>query len=218
MGGNHGPPDVQSFYANENLVEVRIGRSTRVKYKEITNIVQDSRRSNCCPLVKKRGNTMKSKSWLVIFLIFLLIAPAFAGDPGPRDVKGIPKKNRYIWAIAGGTALGAGIGLLAPGGNKSVAKGALIGGSGASLIYLMGHPRVVSNAWRPWVAVATNTALGTGIGWTACNCNSGAGIGALIGGGGTVLIQGFRSSHRGLSKAAGVPPAPSPSSATNPSH
>jgi len=167
---------------------------------------------------EKWGNTMKSKSWLVFFLILLLIAPAFAGDPGPRDVKGIPKKNRYIWAIAGGTALGAGIGLLAPGGNKSVAKGALIGGSGASLFYLMGHPRVVSNAWRPWVAAATNTALGTGIGWTACDCNSGAGIGALVGGGGTVLIQGFRTSHRGLSKAAGVPPAPSPSSVTNPSH
>lgn len=161
---------------------------------------------------------MKSKSWLVIILMFLLIVPAFAGDPGPRDVKGIPKKSRYLWAIAGGTAIGAGIGWLAPGGNKSIAKGALIGGSGASLFYLLGHPRVVSNSWRPWVAIATNTALGTGIGWTACDCNSGAGIGALIGGGGTVLIQGFRTSHRGLAKATGTTPVPSPSGGTGSSH
>lgn len=163
---------------------------------------------------------MKSKSWLVLLLVFLLIAPAFAGDPGPRDVQGIPKRSRYFWAIAGGTAIGAGVGWLAPGGNKSIAKGALIGGSGASLIYLWSHPRTLSKPWRPWAHIITNTALGTGIGWTACDCNSGAGIGALIGGGGTVLIQGLRSSSRGLSKAAGVPPAPPAptSSTTSPSH
>lgn len=158
---------------------------------------------------------MKSRLMLVALLL-VYVAQAFAGDPGPRDLKGIPKKHRYIWAIAGGVAIGAGIGWLAPGGNKSIAKGILIGGSGASFLYLTSHPRVVSNAWRPWAHVITNTALGTGIGWTACNCNNGAGIGALIGGGGTVVIQGFRSSHRGLSRAAGVPQSPSLSTPSPP--
>jgi len=153
---------------------------------------------------------MKSKCVALILLLVFGVAQSFAGDPTPNDLKGIPKKNRYVWAMAGGTAVGAAIGWLAPGGNKSIAKGALIGGSGASFLYLNSHRKAISPGWRPWAHIITNTALGTGIGWTACNCNSGAGIGALIGGGGTVIIQGFRPSHRGLSKAAGVPPGPSP--------
>ena len=157
---------------------------------------------------------MKSKCLLLIWLLVFAVAQAFAGDPGPSDLKGIPKKNRYVWAIAGGTAVGAGIGWLLPGGNKSIAKGALIGGSGASFLYLTSHRKALSPGWRPWAHIITNTALGTGIGWTACNCNSGAGVGALIGGGGTIIIQGFRPSHRGLSKAAGVPPPTTPSTTT----
>ncbi|HET7871476.1 MAG TPA: hypothetical protein VFL42_03125 [Terriglobales bacterium] len=163
---------------------------------------------------------MKFKCLLLIWLLVFAVAQSFAGDPTPSDLKGIPKKNRYIWAVVGGTAVGAGIGLLAPGGNKSVAKGALIGGSGASFLYLNTHRRAISPAWRPWAHIITNTALGTGIGWTACNCNSGAGIGALIGGGGTVIIQGFRPQSRGLSRAAGVSPpsATAPTTTTPPPH
>jgi hypothetical protein len=161
---------------------------------------------------------MKSKCLLLVWLLLFTVAQAFAGDPGPSDLKGIPKKNRYVWAIVGGTAVGAGIGWLAPGGNKSIAKGLLIGGSGASFLYLNAHKQAVSPSWKPWAHIITNTTLGTGIGWTVCNCGSGAGIGALIGGGGTIAIQGFRSTHRGLSSAAGVPPAPTPTSTTGPSH
>jgi hypothetical protein len=171
-------------------------------------------------LVKGFGGIMKAKCLLLIFLVAFGVMQAFAGDPGPADVRGIPKKNRYAWAIGAGTAIGAGVGWLLPGGNRSIGKGALIGGSGASFLYLATHKRALSPAWRPWAHVITNTALGTGIGWTACNCNSGAGIGALIGGGGTIGIWAFRPSSRGLSSAAGVSPGPAtaPPATTAPPH
>ena len=52
-------------------------------------------------------------------------------DPDRRSVRGIPTRNRHLWAVLGGAALGAGIGVLAPGGTKSAWKGVIIGGSGA---------------------------------------------------------------------------------------
>ena len=51
--------------------------------------------------------------------------------------------------IVAGTAIGAGLGILAPGGNKSMVKGMLIGGSGASALYLWTH-RNPAGGWTPW--------------------------------------------------------------------
>lgn len=115
-------------------------------------------------------------------------------DPGPSDLSGIPKSHHYFWATAGGTVLGLGVGIIAPGGAKSAWKGALIGGSATSAFYLAKYKRAGGRN-RPWAHVITNTALGAGIFWTACNCDTGFWGGALIGGGGTAIIQGLKSHH-----------------------
>ncbi|HEY6273352.1 MAG TPA: hypothetical protein VIX19_15335, partial [Terriglobales bacterium] len=45
-------------------------------------------------------------------------------DVSSADMKGIPKHYRYYWAMAGGAALGAGVGaLLPPGSGTSATKG-----------------------------------------------------------------------------------------------
>jgi hypothetical protein len=149
----------------------------------------------------------------ILLCVSLLTVQGLAADPDPnsRSVKGIPKGRRYFWSVLGGAALGAGIGVLAPGGTKSAWKGTLIGGSGASLIYLARH----RSEEKPVYFVLTNTVLGLGIGWTVCNCNGGALAGALIGGGGTAVTQVFRTRNRTLAKVTGST-QPSPSS-TSPS-
>src|SRR5581483_11479575 len=85
----------------------------------------------------------------------------------------------------GGAALGGGFGALV-GGKGNFAKGLLIGGGGASALYLHSH-RSTGGAYRDWLFIPTHTALGTGIGWTICGCDNGAAAGALIGGGGSAL-------------------------------
>jgi hypothetical protein len=155
---------------------------------------------------------MVGKNKLVGLMLSLLVllagaAPAFAGghdrDMDPqRDLRGVPhvRAHRWFFATAGGAAIGAGVGTLLPGGMKSTWKGLLIGGGGASSMYLLSH-RDTGTGWRDWAFIGSNTALGTGIGWTLCNCGDGAVAGALIGGGGTGFWEAF-GGRRGITSAA----------------
>lgn len=43
--------------------------------------------------------------------------------------------------------------------------------------------------------IASNTALGSGIGWLGCNCHDGLIGGALLGGGGTALWEALKNDH-----------------------
>jgi len=142
--------------------------------------------------------------------IFALQAVAADPDISSRDLQGIPKRHKYLTSIVAGAAIGAGIGILAPGGNRSLVKGMLIGGSGASTLYLWSH-RNAAGAWTQWAHVASNTGLASGVGWTMCNCSAGAGIGALLGGGGTLAVQSFGTSDRRVAKVTGAPETGPPS-------
>ena len=156
---------------------------------------------------------------LTVFIIFLSIGRTFAGDRDPTesDLKGIPRSHKYAWAIAGGTALGAGIGIIAPGGTKSAFKGALLGGSLTSAFYLAKDHRAAYGK-RSAAHIITNTVLGTSVGWIVCNCTEGAWGGALVGGGGTAIVQAFGTHRTGLARATGASSAaaqPLPDSPTN---
>jgi hypothetical protein len=121
-------------------------------------------------------------------LLLLTVGPAYAGDRpvDKRDLKGIsPHRHRYIFATIGGAAVGAGLGALA-GGGGNISKGLLIGGGGASALYLHSH-RSTGGAYRDWLFIPSHAALGTGIGWTICGCDNGAVAGLLIGGGGSAI-------------------------------
>src|SRR5580765_2569432 len=156
---------------------------------------------------------------LVICVMFLCAGSTFAADRevDTRDLKGVPKSHRYLWAVIGGTAVGAGLGVIAPGGTKSMFKGALLGGSLTSAFYLAKNPRAAHGS-RAWAHVGTNAALGTGILWTLCNCSSGAWAGALVGGGGTAVVQSFGSHNSHIAKLSGTatPPDPSPPATSAP--
>src|SRR3954469_6734445 len=112
---------------------------------------------------------------LGLCLLGVFAAPAFAGDRdvSVQDLKGIPKRHRFLTSIAAGAALGAGIGALLPGGANTMWKGLLIGG-GASGEYYMSNHRNAAGAWTDWAHIANGVALGSGIGWTVCDCNDGA--------------------------------------------
>lgn len=143
---------------------------------------------------------------ILVCSAFLLSSPGFAQDrdASSRDLEGIHKSSRkYFWAVAGGTAVGLGLGIIAPGGSKSAFKGALIGGSATSAFYLIKDPNAAGNQ-RGFAHIVTNTLLGTGIFWTVCNCKAGAWSGAFIGGGGTAIIQAFGTHNRNLAKLGGV--------------
>jgi hypothetical protein len=113
------------------------------------------------------------------------------------------------------------LGIIAPGGAKSAFKGALIGGSATSAFYLIKDPNAAAGQ-RGFAHLLTNTLLGTSVFWTICDCSAGAASGALIGGGGTALIQSFGTRNRSLAKLGGTaqstPPASAPGapSAPNP--
>jgi hypothetical protein len=173
---------------------------------------------------RNEKQTMSRRAWAVMCVMLVLATvPGWAGDRArdsssndtrasansndsssagtanrdvdASDLKGITKKHHYWWAMGGGAAIGAGVGaLLPPGSGKSATKGMLIGGSAASLFWLAGH-REAAGGWRPLAWIATNTVLATGLGWTFCNCGTGAWTGALIGGGFTALVQAVEPRH-----------------------
>jgi hypothetical protein len=126
-------------------------------------------------------------------------------DATSADVKGIPKRHRYVWATIAGGALGAGIGaLLPPGSGKSAAKGALMGGGLASSLWLSSHKNDPMK-YRPLAWIVGNAVLVGGAGWAICNCGKGFPIGALIGGGFTGAVQVFEPRHHStLSKITGA--------------
>lgn len=154
----------------------------------------------------------RMKFWsLALGVAFLLatVAPAFAGDRdvGARDLKGIsPHRHRYIFSVIGGAAVGAGIGKVLGGGND-ISKGLLIGSGGMSALYLHSH-RSTGGAYRDWLFIGSHTALGTGIGWTVCGCNSGALAGGLIGGGASAI-------WRAMAPDRGVRTASAPTTTSN---
>ncbi len=137
------------------------------------------------------------KFWaLALCLCFLFIAaiPAMAADPEvtKKDLKGIsPQRHRYLFSVAAGAAVGAGVGVLLGSGND-VTKGIMIGGGGMSALYLHSHRRDSLNGWRNWAYIASYSAFGGGLGWTLCGCDDGLVAGTLIGGGGTA---GWLVSH-----------------------
>lgn len=129
---------------------------------------------------------------------------ALAGDRdvSVHDLKGIPKKNRFLTSVVGGAALGAGIGALLPGGGDSMLKGVLIGGGFAGEWY-MAKNRNAAGAWTSWAHIGTGTALGTGIGWTICNCNDGAFGGMLVGAGLESIWQASKRPRSTVASSSG---------------
>ncbi|HUN88522.1 MAG TPA: hypothetical protein VMU28_07005 [Terriglobales bacterium] len=127
----------------------------------------------------------------------MVTVPAMAADPEPtkKDLKGIsPQRYKYLFSVAGGAALGAGIGAIA-GGAPNVGKGILIGGGGASALYLHTHKKDTLHGWRNWAYVASYTSFGGGLGWTLCGCNRGLVSGILIGGGVTGIWLAEHPQH-----------------------
>jgi len=125
---------------------------------------------------------------LCLAVTLMVSAPTFAADRDTTkdDLKGISaKRHKYLFNVAGGVAIGAGIGALL-GGAPSVTKGMLIGGGGASAWYLHSHPNGAGQMHN-WAHLASYTALGSGLGWTLCKCGDGSGWGALMGGGASAL-------------------------------
>lgn len=134
-------------------------------------------------------------SLCMLLFFFAPMAAAADGDVTARDLQGIsPKRHRYLFSVAGGTAIGAAVGVILGGGND-ITKGMLIGGGGASTAYLHAN-RNAAGPWRSWALLARHTALGTGIGWTACGCDDGLVAGALIGGGASAIWQASQPNRR----------------------
>ncbi len=154
-----------------------------------------------------------TKFWglvLSLVLAFVMVAPAYAGDRDPDaklDLKGIsPKHHHWLFSVIGGAAVGAGVGMLL-GGAPSVTKGMLLGSGLMSDLYLM-HNRNAGGAFRPWAVSASNTALGSGLGWTLCKCGDGAVAGALIGGGGTLAWEALGPNRRRTTASTQPNPGP----------
>lgn len=154
---------------------------------------------------------MQSKRlWAVVcslLMLFLLAAPAFAEDPQTtaKDLKGISaKRHRFIFTTLGGAAVGAGIGVLIGGGND-VLKGLMVGGGGASALYMHSHPRDDLRGWRNWTFIGSHAALGGGLGWTLCGCDDGLVAGTLIGGGASAWWQ---AAHAGRTTTANTSTGP----------
>jgi len=147
-----------------------------------------------------------NKFWIFFIclgLLFTLGSTTFAQDMTSRDLDGIsPQHYKYIITTAGGAAVGAGLGFILGGGAKT-GKLALIGGGGASAWFLHTH-RSTLGKFHDWAMVASGTALGTGIGWTICNCDNGLVAGTLLGGGGTAVWEALKNdsaAHNALKKS-----------------
>ncbi len=143
--------------------------------------------------------------FLSVLLLWMLAVPAFAADPQVTkdDLKGIsPKRYRYVFSTIGGAAVGAGIGKLLGGGNDML-KGLMLGGGGASALYLHSHPRATLNGWRNWAIIGSYTAAGAGAGWTACGCDRGLVAGTLIGAGGSAWYTALHGPSRPTTASTG---------------
>ncbi|HEX2329435.1 MAG TPA: hypothetical protein VHN74_11990 [Candidatus Angelobacter sp.] len=142
---------------------------------------------------------MKTRIQIAVATVLLLVGVAQSQnrDATSRDLRGVPHSHKYFWSVFGGTVLGTGIGIIAPGGNTSAVKGAILGGSITSAFYLASHRRAAGN-YRPWAHIATNAAIVGGGLWTICDCGSWGWAGALIGGGGTAVLQSFGRGNRHL--------------------
>lgn len=128
--------------------------------------------------------------WLTSVLFLLAVTvPAFAADRDVdiNDLKGIsPHHFRYLFSVAGGAAVGAGVGALLGSGNDIV-KGIMVGGGAASAAYLHTHKNAQLKGWRDWALIGSYTSLVSGSAWTLCGCKDGAVAGALIGGGAAAI-------------------------------
>jgi hypothetical protein len=141
-------------------------------------------------------------------MLVMLAMPCLAGDRpvSTRDLKGIsPHRHRYIFSVLGGAAIGAGIGKIL-GGGPDIGKGLLIGSGGASALYLHSH-RSTGGNYRDWLFIGSHTALGTGVGWTICGCNTGALAGGLIGGGGSAVWRAM-APDKGINQVSQQVPQP----------
>jgi hypothetical protein len=154
--------------------------------------------------------SLGKRVWVLIcclMMLFVLAAPAMAQerDTTVQDLKGIsPKKYRYIFSTFGGAAVGAGIGALL-GGGGDVVKGMMVGGGGASALYLHSHPRADLKGWRNWAIIGSYTSLGGGLGWTACGCDTGLVSGALIGGGASAWYTALHGPRRPAAASSSAP-------------
>jgi hypothetical protein len=131
---------------------------------------------------------------VALCLTLLFTVPSHAADPpgAKQELKKItPRRYTYLFSVVGGAALGAGVGAILSSGT-GLAKGALIGGGAVSELYLTSYPSF-GDGYRSWGFILSNTALGAGLGWTACGCNNGLAAGALVGGGGTAALEAWHA-------------------------
>ena len=131
----------------------------------------------------------------MIFCIGFIFPMSLLAQSRPvdkRDLKGISAhRYKYIFSVAGGAAVGAGLGFVLPG-EKTPLKLAMIGGGGASTWFLHTH-KAELGAFHDWGMITSNTALGGGIGWLGCNCKDGLIGGTLIGGGATAVWEALKN-------------------------
>ncbi|HET9164970.1 MAG TPA: hypothetical protein VFP11_03155, partial [Candidatus Angelobacter sp.] len=81
------------------------------------------------------------KFWILVLCLGFLfplmsLAQSRNRDVNKRDLRGIsPQYHKYIFSVAGGAAVGAGLGYILPG-EKTPLKLMMIGGGGASTWFL----------------------------------------------------------------------------------
>jgi len=108
---------------------------------------------------------LRKHFWILVFclgFLFPLMSNAQSPDVDKRDLRGIsPQNYKYIFSVAGGAAVGAGLGYILPG-EKTPLKLMMIGGGGASTWFLHTH-RATLGPFHSWGMIASNAALGSGI-------------------------------------------------------
>src|SRR5438270_12685231 len=102
---------------------------------------------------------LHKKFWvLLLFLGFLFPLMSHAQrnrDVDKRDLRGISLQyHKYIFSVAGGAAVGAGVGYLLPG-EKTPLKLMMIGSGGASTWSFHTH-RATPGQFRDWAIVGSN--------------------------------------------------------------